>query len=200
MRPAILIVCLLFPVAAAAQDKSRFEVGGLFTYVFLEKIGSSDYKAGTGAGGFGGRFVYSVLPYLDIDADLIVHPNGGVSGTRLQGLFGVKMGKRFSRVGLFAKARPGFLYFSKDPFGATEAGSTPFNTNWASSLDASMDLGGVVEFYSRRGPIFRFDLGDTIVSYESRNVVTSQLEPPRSAGGFTTHNRQWSLGVSFPLR
>jgi hypothetical protein len=197
MRQVILIACMLFPAAAAAQDQPRFEAGGLFTYVFLEKIGSSDYKAGTGAGGFGGRFVYRLFPYLDIDTDFIVHPNGGVSGSRLQGFFGVKAGKRFGRAGLFAKARPGFIYFSKDPFGATEAGSTPFNTMWASSTEASVDLGGVFEFYSRRGPIVRFDLGDTIISYGSRTVGTS---PPQPAGGFTTHNWQWSLGVNFPMR
>lgn len=195
-----VLIGVLFPVVVAGQDLSkRYEAGVFFTYVFLEEIGTRDAGVGTGAGGFGGRVVYRVLPYLDLDADLIFHPNAGVSGSRLQGFIGAKAGKRFDKFGLFAKARPGFLYFRKDPFGAGEPGLTLFRTNWASSRDLSADFGGVLEYYTSRGPILRFDIGDTFVSYESRTVFVSQFEPPRPAGGFTTHNRQWSFGVSFPF-
>ena len=200
MKTFLLLLGLAFPALASAQNiEGRIEAGPLFTYVFLEKIGTRDAGVGTGAGGVGGRLAYKVLPHVHVEAELAVHPNAGVSGSRVQGFFGATAGARFKKVGLFAKARPGFLYFSKDPFGVAEAGSTPFRSNWASSLDRSIDLGGVFKYYTSRGPILRFDLGDTIVHYEPRTVVVSQFEPPRAAGEFTTHNRQWSLGLSFPF-
>jgi hypothetical protein len=40
-----------------------------------------------------------------------------------------------------------------------------------------------------------FDVGDTIVTYDARAVFVSQREPRRPVAGFTTRNRQWSLGV-----
>jgi hypothetical protein len=60
-----------------------------------------------------------------------------------------------------------------------------------------MDAGGVFEYHTSRGPVIRFDLGDTIVHYEERTVSVSQFVPPVQAGGFTTHNRQWSIGLGF---
>src|SRR5262245_54820065 len=98
----LVLLALLLPIPAVAQDKPRFEVGGLFTYVFLEEIGTRDVGVGTGAGGFGGRTVYRLVPYVDLDADVVFHPNAGVSGSRWQVLAGAKVGKRFSKVGLFA--------------------------------------------------------------------------------------------------
>jgi hypothetical protein len=163
----------------------------------LRQIGSRDAGPGTEAGGIGGRLSYRIHPSLDFDGDLVLHPNAGVCGYRLQGFFGVKAGARFGRVGIFAKARPGLLHFAKDPFGASKEGSTPFEPRWASSLEPTLDLGGVLEYHARAGPILRFDLGDTIVRYGRRSVSISQLQAPISAGGFTTHNWQCSLGVSF---
>jgi hypothetical protein len=196
----VLLLLFALPAACLAQGgEKRLEVGGLLTGVFLEEIGTRDVGAGTGAGGLGGRVTWRLLPVLDLDADLILHPNAGVSGHRIQTLVGVKTGKRFEKLGFFAKARPGFIYFSKDPFGVGRAGATPLRPDWASSLEPSLDIGGVVEYYTSRGLILRFDLGDTIVSYEPRTVITSSFLPPIQAGGFTTHNVQWSIGVSLPF-
>jgi hypothetical protein len=68
-----------------------------------------------------------------------------------------------------------------------------FPGEWARSLDASADVGGTFELYTPRGRVVRFDLSDTIVRYHARHVH-SQFAPPRPVGGFTTHNRQWSIG------
>ena len=62
-------------------------------------------------------------------------------------------------------------------------------------MDPSTDVGIVLELYTTRSGMIRFDLGDTTVRYGDREV-TSELQPPRPVGGFLTHNRQWSLGVS----
>jgi hypothetical protein len=186
---------LTFPSLAAAQSSEpRLETGVFFTFARLEEIGTTDHGKGTSTAGLGGRIGVRILRHLDVDGELAVHPRAGVSGYRIQGFLGAKTGVRVSRVGLFIKVRPGFVYFEKDPFGVAAAGSTFLHPQWAHSVEPALDLGGTVEYYTR-GVVLRFDLGDTIVRYDSRSVFTSQLLPPMAAGGFTTRNRQWSFGV-----
>jgi hypothetical protein len=67
----------------------------------------------------------------------------------------------------------------------------------ASSTEVNLDVGGVVEYYTARGVILRFDLGDSVIRYAPRTVRISDFVPPLEAGGFTTHNWQGSFGVSF---
>jgi hypothetical protein len=196
MAKAILVslVLTISSVASAQSRDGRVEAGVFITSVFLEEIGSNDHSVGTGAGGLGGRIGYRVLRWLIVEGELAVHPNAGISGHRVQAFLGARTGVRLGNIGVFAKARPGFLYFSKDPFGVALPGSTPFNTRWADSLEPTLDLGAVIEVHTSGPAVFRFDLGDTIVSY-NRREVRSGLQPPQPAGGFVTHNRQWSLGV-----
>ena len=186
---AALVVVLASPARA-----QRVEAGAFVTYAFLEEIGSTDHGVGTSTLGIGGRAVWHLAPFVDIDGEVAIHPNAGVQGYKLQGALGAKAGIRWSSLGVFAKVRPGLLYFSKDPFGSGRAGVLP-RTDWARSLDPSIDVGGVVEYYTTRGMIVRFDLGDTIVRYHARTVVVSQFQPPQHAAGFTTRNRQWSMGL-----
>ena len=189
---------MLFPAVAAAQsDEPRFEAGVLFTGSVLREIGSRDAGPGTSVAGIGGRIIYKVGPWLHLDSDVIVLPgNDATQGNRLQGLFGVKSGIRFWKMGLFAKARPGFIHFRRDPFGVARPDNNPlFTRSRASSTEASMDIGGVLQFYFDRGLILRLDGGDTIINYEPREVFVSQFQPPLQAGGFTTHNLQISFGL-----
>lgn len=193
-----LFVALLLTLPSltwAQQGEQRLEAGIFFTHVALEEIGSTDHGVGTSTGGLGGRIVWRLLRHLDIDGEMAVHPNAGVSGHRTQGFLGARAGVRFRRVGLFAKVRPGFIYFSKDPFGVAEAGSTVFDVRWAHSLEPALDFGGAVEYYTSGGLIVRLDLADTLVSYKARSLSSSRIEPLRSVAGFTTRNRQWSFGV-----
>jgi hypothetical protein len=195
MRLATLLLAALPLAVPSLASAQRLETGVFFTLVRLEEIGSTDHDVGTSAGGLGGRIVWSVLPHLDVDGEVAVHPNAGVSGYRIQGFLGAKAGVRFSRVGLFVKVRPGFLYFSKDPFGVGRQGVPFYNTQWAHSLEPAFDIGGVVEYYTPNGIVVRLDLADTVVRYEARSVFVSQREPARQVAGFTTRNRQWGVGV-----
>ena len=66
-----MILLLMVPNIASAQDtRQRYELGGLITYTFLREIGSTDSGVGTEAGGLGGRFVYRVLPVLDLESEI----------------------------------------------------------------------------------------------------------------------------------
>lgn len=196
MRTTTILAAVPFLLLASAASAQRLEAGGFLTYAFLERIGSNDHEVGTSTLGLGGRAVVRLVPFVDLDGELAVHPNAGVSGYKLDGFLGAKTGVRARRFGGFVKARPGFLYFSKDPFGVGRPGTTFASTEWAHSLDPALDLGAVIEWYPPSRLIVRFDLGDTMVRYHPRTVVVSQRQPPEQVGGFTTRNRQWSIGLS----
>jgi hypothetical protein len=195
-KPWLAAVLVMLPAVATAQSsESRLETGLFFTFAKLERIGSNDHEAGTSTAGLGGRIAWRLLPYVDIDGELSVHPRAGVSGYRIQGLLGTKVGVWFGRLGLFAKARPGFLYFEKDPFGVGVRGSTFPHTEWADSVEPALDLGASIQFAAPNGLLFRVDIGDTIVRYNARTVATSPTLPARVEGNFTTRNCQWSMGL-----
>ena len=190
-------VLLTLPAFAMAQSaEPRLETGVFFTYARLERIGSTDHGVGSTTAGLGGRLAWRVVPHVDLDGELSVHPRAGVSGYRLQGFAGVKAGAWFGRFGLHAKARPGFLYFEKDPFGAGSRSATFPLTDWDDSLEPAIDYGAIVQYLTpRHGLIVRLDVGETVVRYDARMVTSSPFVPAREVGGFTTRNRQWSVGL-----
>ena len=194
-----MFMVLMVPNIAGAQDtQQRYELGGLITYTFLREIGTRDVGVGTDSAGLGGRLVYRAFPVLDLETEINFLPgNSATSGNHLQALFGLKAGKRWEKVGIFLKARPGFIHFRRDPFGVQKPGSSLYSTERATSTEPDIDLGGVIEYYTASGLILRFDLGDSIIHYARRTVRTSQFVPPFQAGGFTTHNWQGSFGVGF---
>jgi len=193
----LMILVVIAPGIAHAQNtQQRYELGGLFTYTFLREIGSTDVGAGTQAGGIGGRFVYRAFPFLDMETEMNFLPgNSATSGNHLQGFFGVKAGKRWEKAGIFVKARPGFIHFRRDPFGVGKPGASPFSPERASSTEPNVDLGGVIEYYTARGLILRFDLGKNVIRYARRTVRNSEFVAPIEAGGFTTRNWQGSFGI-----
>jgi len=163
-----------------------------------------------------------VTPHVALEAEVNFFPDAGSlrvlesfsGGHKLEGLFGVKAGKRFEKVGVFGKVRPGFLYASKGdlrqrPEIACVAIFPPpaacFETTGKNSF--ALDVGAVVEFYPTRRTIIRIDAGDTLLHLDERlapgfnNVAPLSLLPPfpvvvRTAAE-TTHNFQGSVGVSF---
>src|SRR5262249_51327217 len=90
-----MILLLMVPDIVRAQDtQQRYELGGLITYTFLREIGTRDVGVGTEALGLGGRLVYRA-PFLDLETEINLLPgNSATSGNHLQGLFGLKTGKR----------------------------------------------------------------------------------------------------------
>jgi hypothetical protein len=164
-------------LVAQAQNKNvsddektpTYEIGGqIFSF-------NSD---GLGFGwGAGGRFTYNLNNYvaLDNEVNFFLPDEGPAYAT--QGLFGIKAGKRFKRVGIFAKARPGF--------------QTNFVVNNREQTRFALDVGGVAEFYPTRHVVLRFDAGDIIIPF-GNDVVGQGLFAQRLG---TTHNFQYSLGV-----
>lgn len=218
-------------------DDRKFEVGGQFTLlrtpivtqlneVFVicapPCLSSSTFVlSGTRKTqpGFGGRIGYNLNSNVALEAELNVFPGADSfnepkefnDGYFLEGLFGVKAGKRFEKAGIFGKARPGFLYASKGDLGPRpEAAciaifppvvgcSQPIGKN-----SFALDVGGVVEIYPTSRTVIRFDFGDTIVRLSERDistVFTRNGSQPRLATwrlpAETTHNFQGSVGIGF---
>ena len=124
-------------------------------------------------------------------------------GRKTQGLFGVRVGKRFEHVGVYAKARPGFLRLSRGEFrrrpGVVCVVPSPVCYESRPTTSFAFDAGGVVELYPSRQTFVRFDAGDTMVRTKQR------LAPARTGGGVfvidvegeTTHNFQGGVGFGF---
>jgi len=115
--------------------------------------------------GAGFTFDYNFTHYFAFDSALNFLP--AQSGTKgmMQGLFGVKLGESWKHWGLFAKVRPGFIYYNEAwPGGGVDAPGSLTRFAW--------DVGGVAEFYTQHGGTFRVDLGTTLVRYLTDRVDT----------------------------
>lgn len=185
----LLITLIAHEYAIAQSEERKIEVGAQFS-VFG---GGPDFlfDSATSIGG-GGRVTIDLTKHLALEGELNYLPSAGFNNVRrFQGQFGVKSGLRFERFGLFGKARPGFINTKYD-FGAA---CSPFPcppgalcilppcfaaTFTDSETRASLDVGGVIEFYSFKRITVRFDVGDTIVN--------------RSFG---THNLQMGAGIGY---
>ena len=190
-------VLFMLPALAVAQPmQGRLETGVFFTFAELARIASTDHGVDGNTAGLGGRVSWRAIRFLDIDAELSVHPRAGVQGYRVQGYAGTKVGAWFGPFGIHAKIRPGFWYFERDPFGAIAARSSVFERpRWADSLEPAIDYGATVQCATPRNVLFRLDVGETRVHYRARTVPASGALPPREVGGFSTRNYQWSVGI-----
>jgi hypothetical protein len=164
--------------------------------------------------GVGARVGYSFNRYLAVEGEVNFFPrerelrdlefNGG---RKLQGLFGVKVGRRYERVGLFAKARPGFVHFAEGDLkprpnvGCIAVFPPPLSCfEPESRTDFAFDVGGVLELYPSSRTVVRLDAGDTILRTAAHRVplgVATFGGRSVAAPAATTHNFQGSVGFGF---
>lgn len=145
--------------------------------------------------GFGGRVTFNFTDYLSVEGEINFFPEERVNyaepfyinSRRTQGLFGVKAGARSEKLGVFAKARPGFMHFGEGAADPRIQTLLPIPAR-VSSTEFALDLGGVLELYPSRRVSVRFDLGDTIIHY-GRSSLSGGVP------GSTTHNLQFTTGV-----
>jgi hypothetical protein len=217
---SVLTFLLSMNVGAAAQEGvPRFEIGAQFSLLSRNKptplfsspaIVPDDFDHETRAG-FGGRFTYNLTDYLAVEAEGNLFPKSGESdlsvpdGHIVQGQFGVKAGKRFSKVGIFAKFRLGFVSFSRVSQLTGTRTITFLNQQFTvgdfrvgKETYFSTDVGGVLEVYLSRRIMTRFDVGDTIIRYgtfrrQGFSLSGAILERPAE----THHNLQFSAGIGF---
>lgn len=219
----IIVVIQLFNntnAFAQNEDTPRFEIGGHFSTLARKKptplftsptIVPDDFER-ENRYGFGARFTYNVTDNVALEAEGNFFPEKDdfrdlslPDGDMYQAQFGIKIGKRFKRVGVFGKARPGFIRFTEVSkligtrtitFNNQQFTVGEFRVGKENYFSA--DIGGVVEFYPSRRVVTRFDIGDTIIRYdkyrrESFILSLPFLERPAE----TKHNLQFSAGIGF---
>ena len=233
-RKSILLAALLLlsvagfqQASAQADDDRKFEVGGQFSLIRLPTYSLTNglvvclnppcplsiffgEEGKKNNPGFGGRFGYNFNRYFALEAEANFFPRDSEvdGGSKTQLVAGAKVGKRFKSVGLFGKARPGFVRFSKGDYRFGSGGCLAVFPPRLSCFESepktnfALDLGGIAEFYPSKKTIIRFDVGDTMIFFGDRNVaapeefggsVTAVL--PR--GSETRHNLQISAGFAF---
>lgn len=194
---AAMVILLVRLEARSQSDPRKLEVGGQFVGLsahspalpkgFINDIDDTVYGGGARAG-----YNFSKHWSADVEINVFQRPPTSDPATRgrwVQGLFGVKATKRRERIGVFLKARPGFMRFDgvaalfTDSNGKLQVGLIFDNTYFA------LDLGGGVELYPTRRTIVRFDAGDLLIRYTNR--------PPSDFDPVSNARRRVSVGNNF---
>lgn len=213
MNRTLFVVAVLFLMLSQAlaqpEELPKFEVAAEFTTLEREAFAQRRTEPG-----FGGRFTYNLNEVFSLEAAGYFFPkrcfqcrNGG---NITQGLAGLKVGKRFEKWGIFAKARPGAISFSQGTFDVRQTIPTPGNPfpiefELKRLTTFAMDVGGVLEFYPSKRIVTRFDVGDTIIHFNRRNMDTVTFDPITNAltpttisvPGRTSHNFQFMTSIGF---
>jgi hypothetical protein len=179
---SLLLVCVS---TAQAQEKNpKYEFG--IHYSALDVSEKSDTDSGLGV-----RFTYNFNDYLGVEAETTYFGNmrEGSEGNERQGLFGVRAGKRNSRYGIFAKARPGVTRFYSL---GNPADPTFFNQD---RTRFTMDVGGVFEYYLHRNVAVRVDAGDTMVRFKTGDFFRQGFDRVFVQKRLS-HNLQINIGVA----
>jgi len=182
---AVLSLLLVCVSTAQAQEKNpKYEFG--IHYSALNVSEKSDTDSGLGV-----RFTYNFNDYLGVEAETTYFGNmrEGSEGNERQGLFGVRAGKRNSRYGIFAKARPGVTRFYSL---GNPADPTFFNQD---RTRFTMDVGGVFEYYLHRNVAVRVDAGDTMVRFKTGDFFRQGFDRVFVQKRLS-HNLQINIGVA----
>ncbi|HJZ80894.1 MAG TPA: hypothetical protein VKD91_11130 [Pyrinomonadaceae bacterium] len=181
------VLMLLVSLPARTQDNSsvavkKFEVGAEFSTL--------TFNPDETVLGLGGRLSYNLNKHFALEAAAYFFPQacdycGRHAGHTTEGLFGVKVGKRFQKWGIFAKARPGVISFSQGRFDEQIVPTNPpsFTFTQKRLTTFAADLGGVLEFYPSKRIITRFDFGSTIIHFGRTRTNFFAFDPV--TGGFT---------------
>jgi hypothetical protein len=210
---ALIFIFIIAPSTTRAQehDAPKVEVGAQFSSL---TITPPDFLGTENAAGFGGRVTYNITDHFAVEAEGNFYPTKvaqtyGTGGRAEQMQFGVKVGKRFEKFGVFAKARPGFISFGEaltvTQLPVVTGGVTDIVNTFASERKTQFtaDVGGVLELYPTRRVLVRFDFGDTLIRYGEHDEARSVFVDPTfvdtivKAPAEIKHNFQFTGGVAY---
>jgi hypothetical protein len=195
-----------------SEELPKVEVGIEFSAIVS---GSGQTHPGAGA-----RLTYNLNRHVALEGAAYFSPDNcqfcsEVTGTITQGMFGLKVGQRFKKFGLFAKVRPGVVNLSQAEFDLVPTGSSKFPTGpfdeppftfvTRSRTDFATDVGGVLEIYPKKKCFLRFDTGLLIERVGSRTFNSFQFDTTTNGfrpfsinvPGSTIGHFQFTSGVGF---
>lgn len=167
MRLALVAtLVLLSTMGRALAEEGRIEIGTHLATTSRHELDTTDL-------GFGGRFGFRASSLLGIEAELTFYPSDApaglpVSTSRLEGLFGVRIGPRFDRFSIFGKVRPGVVRFGSapEPVACILIYPPPLSCVLAEGQTvAALDLGGGIEVYPTKRSLLRVDVSDLLLRY-----------------------------------
>jgi hypothetical protein len=206
-----------------SSDEGRFEAGIHFTSLSAEFDGDRTGLGGTVGYKFAtfkdGKFTATAEAEFNFLPGTVFSRDFRKNGRVKQGFFGLKVGRKFDKFGIYGKVRPGFVNYSRGGNSGEvfptliSSGSGSVSTFFLprpvkGKTNFAGDVGGVIEFYPTKKIITRFDFGDTIVRLKS-SVIEFPGFVTTSGGTITTvvqrfvlpattqHNFQFSAGIGF---
>jgi hypothetical protein len=167
-------------MAYAQDDSPKFDASFQLAVLDMrESIGEKPL-------GLGGRFGYRFSSLLHLDGEVMYfpeNPSGNFGETLALG--GIRAGREFYAVGVFAKARAGVINF----------GGGDFNSHLSEKTHPALDLGVILEYYASRHLILRMDIGDCIIPFGG--TAYQSIHGLKSLD--TTHNllAEFGIGIHF---
>jgi hypothetical protein len=200
----LLVTGVAGPGAASAQTPAeRLEVAANLNVLRLSDFSST-------RAGLGGRLTCDLSPHVAIEGEVAFYPKDRIvqgqssaapgfeyqivgNRRRTDALFGVKVGTRGDRLGLFAKARPGFTRLADRGTACEGPGCAVILmliAPYAYRTEFAFDFGGGVEVYPTDRTVARVEGGNTMIRHRSP-------APPCPASPCTSHNLSSRLGIGY---
>jgi hypothetical protein len=174
LLPALLVLLAATPAARAGD--SRLDAS---LQLSVTQHGTFDE---TDVGG-GAQISYRLTGWLALDAHLNWFPGDlgdpAFSGSRTQGLLGVKAGPHLGRSGVYAAVRPGFLRFGEAPapFACILIYPPPLECSVAAGETAlALDLMAGYQALLGERTILRLEVGDGLVRYPGPAITDREIE------------------------
>jgi hypothetical protein len=200
MKTLVAVPAILVPLAldarAQSTDDRKLEVGAQLAAADLAELETTNL-------GFGGRLGFRASPLFAFEGELNFYSSDvpdivAVTSSRLEGLFGVKVGPSHARFSVFGKLRPGFVRFAgaSEPFPCILIHPPPLSCVLAEGRTVfALDLGGGLELYPTERSLLRFDLSDLMLRYPGPAFRRNGEAVDES--GFWGHNLRLSFGGGF---
>ncbi|HET7696046.1 MAG TPA: outer membrane beta-barrel protein [Vicinamibacterales bacterium] len=200
---ALLCACAAGVRHASAQTPGeRLEAAANLSMLRLSDVSGA-------RAGLGGRLTFDLTRHVALEGELAFYPKDRIAGVltetaagsyrvvserrRTDALFGVKVGARFDRFGVFGKARPGFTRLADRGTACEGPGCAVILmliAPYQYRTEFAFDFGGGVEVHPTARTVARFEMGDTIIRHRS-------FAPPCPASECTTHNLSTRLGIGY---
>jgi hypothetical protein len=174
----------------SASTRYRREIGWHYANVNLPMDLDGCFGCRVHNSGLGANFDYRISRRFGFDSEINLFPGSwGIRGKSrtVEGLFGIRYGFRQQKWGVFAKLRPGFVYYDK--------ARPELNSQLLGNLTRfAFDVGQSFEYYPSRRSTFRLDIGTTFVRYLRDNHDPTAMFPLSSRYFITQGNFQFSSG------
>lgn len=162
----MLVAGLLWLPAVSEPTERRPDVGVRFVLTDYDQFDETD-------AGFGGDVSYRLADWIAADAQFTFFPDelgepAAFSGSRLEGLLGLRVGHHFGSAGVYGAVRPGLVKFSEAPAPrpCILIFPPPLECSLAEGKSVlALNYGAGFEFHPGNRAVIRAEVGDLMLRY-----------------------------------